>query len=173
MPRKTRRNRSAGRPPKFLEPSRPITVTLPERTLKDLRKLGPDRAQAIVAAVDHLVGEPAPEGTPLMKVVDMAPGVGLLVLPYCGTLTQIPWLTLIKIIAGQYLLTVTPGVPIEKVEVALMDLIANARDKEPEEIPILEELRNLIGDFRRGERISKAEILVVTQDGAVASEPRL
>ena len=37
-----------GRPPKFDEPSRPITLTLPESTLEGLRQIDADRGQAVV-----------------------------------------------------------------------------------------------------------------------------
>src|SRR5690606_34115626 len=40
-----------GRPPKFREPSGPVTVTLPNRTLAQLRRIDADRAKAIVKAV--------------------------------------------------------------------------------------------------------------------------
>ena len=45
-----------GRPPKFKEPSGPVTVTLPKRTLDQLRSIDDDRAIAIVKAVDAAVG---------------------------------------------------------------------------------------------------------------------
>ena len=43
-----------GRPAKFAEPSRPITVTLPERVLNLLAAVDPDRAKAITRLVDAL-----------------------------------------------------------------------------------------------------------------------
>jgi hypothetical protein len=164
MPNRGKGNLPQGRPPKFDEPSRPITVTLPERTLEQLASLGPDRAKSIVAAVEHLVGggsAETPWDEPQLDVIDMAPGVGVLVLPWNGLLAGIPWLRLIAIGRGRYLLTVPSGTPIEKLEVVLMDLIAQARMGGGAEVELLEELRELIGDFRRGECLSKAEILVV------------
>ena len=43
---------AGGRPPKFDEPRRPVTVTLPKRTLSALAALDADRARAIVKLVD-------------------------------------------------------------------------------------------------------------------------
>ena len=43
-----------GRPAKFAEPSRPVTVTLPERILDLLAAVDSDRAQAIVKTVEAI-----------------------------------------------------------------------------------------------------------------------
>ncbi len=161
MPNREKGNLPAGRPPKFDEPSRPVTVTLPERVLRQLDQLGPDRARAIVTAVERLVGAGPESGPPGIEVRDMAPGIGLLVVPHSESLAGVPWLRLIAIAPNRFLLTVRSGTPIEKVEVALMDLIAKARETGSAEVELLEELRSRIGVFRRGERLSKAEILVV------------
>jgi hypothetical protein len=153
-----------GRPPKFAEPSQPITVTLPKRTLDQLRSIDGDRAQAIVKAVDAVVGEEN-RGSEV-EVVEMAPGMGLLVVSSNRSLRGIPWLTMIEVAPMRHLLAITPGTPIEKVEIALMDLIEAARTDAPNELSLLETLREKIGKLRRGLRISKAEILVVSRDSA-------
>ena len=41
-----------GRPAKFDEPSRPVTMTLPDRILDRLAEIGDDRAKAVVKAVE-------------------------------------------------------------------------------------------------------------------------
>ena len=43
-----------GRPAKFDEPSRPVTMTLPDRILDRLAEIGDDRAKAVVKAVEVL-----------------------------------------------------------------------------------------------------------------------
>lgn len=151
---------AVGRPPKFKEPSGPITVTLPDRTLAQLRRIDEDRAKAIVKAVDALVGRAAgqpPEGA----IVEVAPATGVMVVPANRSLRTIPWLKIIEVAASRYLIAIQPGTPVEKVEVALLDLLEEARLSAPDEVPMLEALRDKIGQARRGNRISKAEILFV------------
>lgn len=150
----------AGRPPKFNEPSGPVTVTLPDRTLEQLRRIDDDRARAIVKAVDAFAGHQAatPEET---VVVEMAQGTGILVVPANRSLLTIPWLKMIEIAPGRYLLTTLPGTPIEKIELALLDVLEEARQSMPQEVPMLESLRAQMGRLRRGNRISRAEILFV------------
>lgn len=149
-----------GRPPKFDEPRRAVTVTLPERTLDQLQAIDDDRAKAIVKAAGVLTGADT-EDAAHCEVVEMAPGVGLLVVPPSRTLRSIPWLRMIEIAPARYLLTILPETSVEKVELSLMDLAETARQTAPQEVPLLEELRQHIGGLRRRERISKAEILFV------------
>ena len=53
MASSAKKNRT-GRPAKFAEPSRPVTVTLPERILDLLAAVDSDRAQAIVKTVEAI-----------------------------------------------------------------------------------------------------------------------
>jgi hypothetical protein len=149
-----------GRPPKFKEPSRPVTITLPNRTLDQLRDIDEDRAKAIVKAVETMAGRQATR-LPHAEVVETAPGTGLMVIPPNRSLRTIPWLKLIELAPARYLLTVVPGTSIEKLEIALMDVIQDAEGSAPDEVPMLKMLRDKIGLLRRGERISMAEILFV------------
>jgi hypothetical protein len=146
-----------GRPPKFKESSGPVTVTLPDRTLDQLRNIDDDRAKAIVKAV---MGSGASR-FPNAEVIEMAPGTGVVVIPPNRSLRTIPWLKMIEVAPARYLLTIVPGTPIEKVEIALEELIEDARTSASEEVPMLETLRRKIGQLRRGEKISMAEILFV------------
>lgn len=155
-----------GRPRKFSEPSQPVTVTLPDRTLNQLRSIDEDRARAIVKTVDRAMG--GSRQSRRVEAVEMAPGMGLLLVPSNRSLRTIPWLRMIEVAPMRHLLAIVPGTPIEKVELALLDLIDNARTSAPDEVELLKMLRETIGDMRRGERISKAEILVITRrDGNV------
>lgn len=147
---------AVGRPRKFREPSGPITVTLPERTLDQLRRIDEDRARAIVKAVDALAGQ-SPEGA----IIEVAPATGVMVVPANRSLRTIPWLKIIEIAPSRFLIAIPPGTPVEKVEVALMDLLEETRLSTPDEVPMLEALRDTIGQLRRGNRISKAEILFI------------
>ena len=148
-----------GRPRKFKEPSGPITVTLPERTLAQLRGIDEDRAKAIVKAVDALARRAA--GQSSGEIVEVAPATGVMVIPANRSLRRIPWLKIIEVAPSRYLIAIEPGTPVERVEVGLMDLLEEARLSAPEEVPMLETLRDNINQLRRENRISKAEILFI------------
>jgi hypothetical protein len=149
-----------GRPPKFKEPSGPVTVTLPKRTLDQLRSIDDDRAIAIVKAVDAAVGSGRGHALQI-EVIEVAAGAGVVVIPANRSLHTIPWLKTIEVAPGRYLLTIVSGTSIEKLEIALLDLIENARKLAPDEVPMLDALQEKIRQLRRGEKISKAEILFV------------
>lgn len=153
-------SRGGGRPRKFLEPSAPVTVTLPARTLEQLRSIDQDRAKAIVKAVDRVThgGSGAPHEA---EVIEMAAGTGLVVVPPNESLAGVPWLKMIEVAPARYLLAVVPGTPIEKIEVGLQDLLDDARSRAPHDVPTLETLVEKIRELRRGKKISVAEILFV------------
>jgi hypothetical protein len=154
-----RKRHPGGRPPKFTEPSGPVTVTLPIRTLEQLRSIDADRAKAIVKAVNSAVSnETASLGA---DVIEMAPGTGVVVVRPNRSLRSLPWLKMIEVAPMRHLLAITPGTPIEKVEVGLIDLIENAKDSAPEDLPMLETLVKKVRHLRRQQQISVAEILFV------------
>jgi hypothetical protein len=157
--RATVKRSRGGRPPKFAEPRRPVTLTLPERTLRRLETLDPDRARAIVTATDAACGE-ASEAAPV-EIVEVAPGKGILLVGPSRTLRSIPWLILAEIAPRRYLLTVTPGTPVEGLEIALLDLLQEVPAAEERERAILEELAKHLRALRRERKIEKAEMLFV------------
>jgi hypothetical protein len=99
-----------------------------------------------------------------VQVIGGNPGSGVLLVPPSKGLATVPWIRLIEVAPGRNLITIVPGVPIEKVEIALLDLIENARSSYPEEVELLESLRGQIGSFRRGEKLTKSEILVIGEE---------
>ncbi|HSD10439.1 MAG TPA: hypothetical protein VLF14_05625, partial [Candidatus Binatia bacterium] len=64
--------RRGGRPPKFDEPRRPVTITLPERTLRRLTAVDEDLATAIVKLGDSTVSREE-QTAKLVEVVEVAP----------------------------------------------------------------------------------------------------
>jgi hypothetical protein len=153
-----------GRPPKFAERSRPITVTLPERVLKQIEAINPDRARAIVKAVTAAVGAD-PDAAKPVEVIEMVPGQGLIVVGPCRALRRIPWLRLVEIAPARYLLVVPTGTAIEILEVALHDLLEHLPDTELDERALLEALRQQISRARRSSLMTKAELLFVSTGG--------
>lgn len=154
---------AGGRPPKFSEPSRVVTVTLPDRTLEKLHRLDPDRAKAIVGAVDAATGGRA-DAPQAVEVADVEVGIGLIIVPELPCLARIPWLRMVRIAPGRHLLAITSGTPVEKVELALMDVLEECRRSSPAEVPWVERIRELLSKSRRKGRTSKAEILFVEVD---------
>lgn len=150
-----------GRPPKFGEPARPITVTLPERVLDRLQVIDEDRAKAIVKAVDSVLGlDDSHQNLP--AVIEMSPGTGILIVPPSRALRSLGWLTMIEIAPARFLIAIDSGTPIEKLELALFDLLDTARRTMPDEVRLLESLRKHLASLRRDDRIAKAEIFCVT-----------
>jgi hypothetical protein len=153
------RRSAGGRPPKFDEPRRPVTVTLPERTLARLAAVDDDRATAIVKLVDSTL--PRSNGRSPIDVVEVAPGAAIILVGPSRSLRKIPWLKLAELSPGRHLLTVVPGTPIESLELAILDLLEKLPPSERYERRILDELRQLIGSERREQNISKFEMLYV------------
>lgn len=151
---------AGGRPPKFGEASRAVTVTLPDRTLEQLGGINEDRAKAIVEAVDAAVGGSS-ESRRCVEVIEVERGTGVIVIPSIPSLRQIPWLRVVKLAPMRNLLTIVSGTPIEKIEIALGDLLEDCRTSAPRDVRLLEQLREVFGRLRRSERMSKAEMIFV------------
>lgn len=155
-----RKQAARGRPPKFNESRRPITVTLPERTLQLLAAIDQDRARAIAKVADLATAANPPEA-PLVQSVEVAPGCAVVTVAPSRWLRRIPWLNLIELTASRYLLAVPPDTPAERLEVAISDLLEAVPPEEPREAALLAELVGLLRARRRGGRVAKAEILLV------------
>lgn len=146
-----------GRPPKFHEPRRPVTVTLPERTLNVLSSVDADRARAIVKLADRVEGSNGDHKG--VELVPIASDAAVLVIGRSQSLTKIPWLRQIEIAPARHLISIEPGTPIDSLEVALADLLDH--DDEMHDRPIVAELLAHVRRQRRDQSISKEEILVI------------
>jgi len=156
---RTGKSRAGGRPPKFDEPRRPVTMTLPERTLRHLATVDADRASAIVKLVDAAV--PSKDDAKIVDIVEVAPGAAVILVPPTRALRRIPWLRLAEVTPGRHLLTIVSGMAVESLEVAILDLLESL-PQEDDERWVLEELRSLIGSSRRKQAIRKFEMLYVS-----------
>jgi hypothetical protein len=150
-----------GRPPKFDEPRRPVTVTLPESTLSRIAALDADRARAIVKLTDAAMPVHAKEK--YVELVEVAPGLGLIIVGPSEHLRKIPWLRLVEVAPTRFLLTIPSGTPIDSLELAIGDLLDETTPDEWE-YPRLLKLRDLIRKLRRRGEISKGEMLFVKTD---------
>ena len=76
-------------------------------------------------------------------------------------LNRIEWLHLIEMAPARYLLLVPPGMPIERLEVELRDLMENLEADEADEYRMLEMLQNILVQHRRKKTVTKGELLFV------------
>jgi len=149
-----------GRPPKFPGPRRPITVTLPEDTLRRLEGVHRDRAQAIVRLVDYECRQRG--ASPLeVEVVDIAPGSGIILVGPLRSLSRVSVLQLVEVALGRFLLTIPSGTAIESLEMELMDILESLPASEETERPALEKLRQIINLQRKQKAVSKREFLLI------------
>jgi hypothetical protein len=158
MPEK---RRSSGRPPKFEEARRPVTVTLPERTLNQLGLIHADRAQAIVkaatAAFEFKSGK-----RPLVEIVEAYPGQALIIVGPSRTLKKIDFLRLVEIVPLRFLLVLSSGTAVDTLELAVGDLLEHLAPEDAYERELLSELNKVLRHRRREKGITKAEILLIS-----------
>lgn len=152
------RNRG-GRPRKFNESSRPITVTLPERTLRLLASVDGDRALAITKATDW-VTRSKEKNVPTVEIVEVEKGQGIILVGPSKCLQRLAWLTLVEIAPARFLLVIPSGTAVERLEVAVMDMLDNLAKNDEYERKLLTELRGCLSRQRRGNKVSKAEMLL-------------
>lgn len=161
---------TAGRPPKFDEPSSPVTVTLPSRILKQLKNIDEDRGKAIVKCVEKITATTYSKEKKV-EIIKISEDAGLIVIGRCHCLQNIPWLRLIEISPARFILSVAPGTNVTSLEVALMDLIEHNATDDDYERGLLEELRQCISHHRRQEIVTKGEILFLKLANLKKSQP--
>ncbi len=154
------RKKGGGRPFKFAEPSRPITLTLPDRTLRELEKIDPDRGRAIVKLAEEALGDGSTE-KPLVQIVEMAANTGLVMVGPNQVLRRISFVRLVEVAPSRYLLAVVPGHDFHQLEIAITDLLEEVPEEEVRERELIRQLLGHIKDLRKADRVSMAEILLV------------
>jgi hypothetical protein len=153
--------RGSGRPPKFAEARRAVTVTLPERTLKQLAAIDADRARAIVTAASRTTRRPGAEAPPV-EVVEALPGQAVILVRTSRYLPRIEWLRLVAVDPDRNLLAIPSGTAVESLEVAVEDLLDALPPDEPRERELLTALHKILRQRRRQRTVSKMEILLMT-----------
>ena len=159
MASRTEKNRG-GRPAKFAEPSRPVTVTLPERVLHLLTAVDSDRAKAITKLADTVLNI---NGQPLKPVatVKIAEGKAIILVSYSEQLKRLPWLRLIEVAPARHLISIRSGTSIESIEVGIHDLLDDLPRDRSLDREILETLLQIIRATRRAKTTMKEEILFI------------
>ncbi len=149
-----------GRPAKFDEPSRPVTLTLPDRILERLADIDADRAKAIVKAVDTVLGEAMPHAE-VVRELRLNDEEALLTVADNSLLRSIPWLTMIEIAPGRHLISLKDRASIEKLEVTIVDILDAHPKARPSERRTLERLLECLRTPRRNRAIRTEDILVI------------
>jgi hypothetical protein len=150
-----------GRPRKYPEPSRPVTVTLPLSTLDSLERIDPDRGKAIVKAVKHAAPDQHTHQRQPVEIVKVTANAGLIVVGPSKALRRISWLSLVEITPTRYLLSVPTGTSVDSLEIAVMDQLEDVGASDMNEKRLLESLLDKIRTLRRSRRVSKGELLFV------------
>ena len=153
-------HRRGGRPRKFKEASHPITITLPDRVLKIVDAIGPDRARALARAVDHLQGT-SPVNHELVTVIEVAKGIGILVVAPSVALRKIKRRRLVEVAPARYLLTLLDGLSPSELEIAVADILAEGSLRDEREHRLFTELYQHLRRLRQSAQISRAEMLFV------------
>ena len=159
MTRASDKARGRGRPPKFREKSRPVTMTLPLRVLEILRSVELDRARAVAKLATRAAEEAA--GRPAVEVVEMAPHRGLIVVTNHKALDGVEGLRLVEIAPSRFLITLDKSLSVESLEIRLQDLLDEAEAGSAGGA-FLAELLALLRRQRRERTVSKEEILIIS-----------
>jgi len=151
---------AGGRPRKFTKPSKVVTMTLPEETLEELTLIDQDRGQAIVKLTkDALQRNGA--ATPAVEIVHVSQRTGCIVISACNALRTIPFLHLVEISPGRFMLALDPGNDFKALELAVRDTIDATSRENIQDLELMNDLLEVIKRLRKTERVSMAEILFV------------
>jgi hypothetical protein len=154
-----------GRPRKFGEPSRPITVTLPESTLHQLERIHADRSRAIVILANQAFAQDREAG-PLVEIVEVATKVGLVIVGQTNALSRIQFVHPVQVAPGRFVLAFDSGSDLQAFEIAVNDLLEDRPRPVSQDRELLKELLKHLKTLRRSERGTMAQILLVQLDGS-------
>lgn len=163
--RKVRRLKSkGGRPRKFTEPSRPITVTLPDSTLEQLARIDRDRALAIAKAARMAGGTDVEGPEPDVCMLDAGNQRALIIVRPNRYLRRLDCLNLVEVSRGRCLITTRTGTPSTVIEVGLRDMLELVPRSETRERAMLEELAGIFRRTRQLNSMDKQEILIIPHE---------
>ena len=120
MPIPRSKSRKRGRPPKFGRPSRVVALTLPDHTVRDLKKVHRDLAWAIVTVVDKrpaASGERDADGAELVAIGDQQ----YLIVVNRAIVRRLPGVHIIPLNGNRAFLALDPGHGLADLELAVRD----------------------------------------------------
>jgi hypothetical protein len=159
-------SRPGGRPRKYAEPSQPITITLPNTTLKQLQQIDTDRGRAIVKLARDASWDTAPNRGSV-EIVEFAENTGLVVVGPNHILGTIPFLQLVQVAPGRFLLALAPDNDFHQLEIALTDLLETAGQEggvDAADSELISRLLKHLRNFRRSDSMTLAQIVLVRLD---------
>lgn len=157
-----RKGGRGGRPRKFHQPSRPVTMTLPESTLRQLRIWGPDRARATAQAV-ALAFESRRKAGASVDLCPVGDGQSLILVGPSRYLRKVKGLRMAEVAPGRFLLSIPAGWTLSSLEVALHDVEESVSPDDPEEGAMIRRLIQIIRNSRRAGTARQEGILLVSQ----------
>ena len=139
-------------------------MTLPGKNPAALQDVDPDRGHAIVKLAQRASrnGRPA---RPAVEIVKVTSNKGLIVIGPCNALRQIPFLHLVEIASGRFLLALDPTNDFNTLEIAVNDVLDDMPAGEEPERKLIVQLLEHIKNLRKSERVSMAKILFVSLEG--------
>jgi hypothetical protein len=116
-----------GRPPKYGQPAKVVAVTLPTDTIEALQRIHADLGWAIVSLVDAARGMAGRTPRPrTAELVEIGSGHSLIVIPAIGV-RRVPGVQMVPLTEGQAFLALEPGRGMADLELAVTDLLEEAR----------------------------------------------
>ncbi len=149
-----------GRPRKFKEAGRRVTVTLPESSLRLLALVNPDRSLAITRVATY-AAQMHDKPDPVVEIVEVMKHTGLIMIGPCSALRAIPFLRLGEVEPGRFILALDPGYDSSQLELALRDLLEDMPEEERHEKPLIEKLLTQISGLRRARSLNMTEVVLV------------
>ena len=96
-----------------------------------------------------------------VELVEVAPGLSIIIVAPSRLLPKIKWLRLVEVAPMRFLLTIPLGTSVDSIEVAITDLLDDVKSYDEWEHSLLSELKHLVQSLRRRGKLSKAEMLFI------------
>jgi hypothetical protein len=147
-----------GRPRKFVRPSRPVTVTLPEDVIATLRAIDADIGRAIVRLAEPHAGA-TPEGPAVLRTFGAR---SVIIVPRNTLLGERTGVELVPLPDGRALIAFDERLSAPQIELRVADAVADAALPAADRA-LFESLGGILRDIRRSStlRLRERRILVV------------
>lgn len=157
-----------GRPRKFSQPSRPVTLTLPEEVIETLGGLDRDLSRAVVR-VTH--AEVASRPHPPAELIEFGRRA-VIAVHRTPTLEQRTGVVLVPLPDGRALIAFDERMTPARLELAMHDAL-EGEDLSDEDRGVFESIRDLLRDARRSSTVSmKQQQIMILEFGAPAGVRR-
>ncbi|MGE3957349.1 MAG: hypothetical protein AB7H96_11570 [Vicinamibacterales bacterium] len=138
-----------GRPRKFAQPSRPVTLTLPEETIASLGDVDPDLSRAIVRLVEPGAARRTHAPAELIEFGRRA----VIVVTPTRTLEQRTGVVLVPLPDGRALISFDESMTPARLELTIQDAL-DEHDLPDEDSRVFESIRGLLRDARRSAAVT-------------------